>query len=135
MGAGGEVGALARHGLNAMIIEERIYTLIHGKVAQYLQCYADEGRAIQLRILGCNVGYYSVDIGPQNTVVHLWAYSDIAERERRRAALAADAGWRAYLPRIQPLMLTQDTRILKPAGFCADWVRTQLQLAAAGEPA
>lgn len=110
-----------------MIVEERIYTLHHGKVPEYLAIYEAEGRAIQLRILGCNVGYYSVDIGPQNTVVHLWAYVDIAERERRRTALAADEGWRAYLPKIRPLMLTQDTRVLKPAGFFADWVRTQLE--------
>lgn len=111
-----------------MIVEERIYTLHHAQVQTYLGLYEAKGRAIQLRILGCNVGYYSVDVGPQSTVVHLWAYTDIAERERRRAALAADAGWRAYLPSIQPLMLTQETRILKPAAFFADWVRQQLEV-------
>jgi hypothetical protein len=109
-----------------MVVEERIYTLHHGKVPEYLKLYEADGRRIQLRILGCNVGYYSVDIGPQNTVVHLWAYRDIADREARRAALAADAGWQAYVPKIKPLMLVQDTRILKPAGFFGDWVREQL---------
>ena len=44
-----------------MIVEERIYTLHHGKVAEYLNLYEEEGRAIQLKILGCNVGYYTVD--------------------------------------------------------------------------
>ncbi|RYZ06997.1 MAG: NIPSNAP family protein [Comamonadaceae bacterium] len=112
-----------------MVVEERIYTLHHGKVPEYLALYGEEGRAIQLRILGCNVGYYSVDIGPQSTVVHLWAYTDLAERERRREALAQDAGWRAYLPKIKPLMLVQDTRILRPAGFFAGWVRDQLEQA------
>jgi NIPSNAP len=109
-----------------MIIEERIYTLHHGKVPEYLKLYGEEGRAIQLRILGCNVGYYSVDIGPQNTVIHLWAYQDIADRERRRASLAVDSDWQGYLPKIKPLMLTQDTRILKPAGFFSDWIQEQL---------
>jgi len=110
-----------------MIVEERLYTLHHGKVPEYFELYAAEGRAIQLRILGCNVGYYSVDIGPQNMVVHLWAYRDITDREQRRTELAADAGWRAYVPKIKPLMLVQETRILKPAGFFADWVKSQLE--------
>jgi hypothetical protein len=113
-----------------MIVEERIYTLHHAKVPEYFKLYGEEGRAIQLRILGCNVGYYSVDIGPQNTVVHLWAYRDMDDRERRRAALGADPGWQAYLPRIRPLMLTQETRILKPVGFFGEWVRQQLELSA-----
>ena len=110
-----------------MVVEERIYTLHHAKVHEYLQRYEAEGRAIQLRILGCNVGYYSVDVGAQNTIVHLWAYRDMAERERRRAALAEDPGWRAYLPSIRPLMLAQENRLLQPAAFFGDWVRAQLE--------
>ncbi len=110
-----------------MIVEERIYTLHHGKVAEYLKLYEDEGRAIQLKILGCNVGYYTVDTGPQNTVIHLWAYIDAADREKRRSFLAADSHWQAYLPKIRPLMLVQETRILKPAPFFANWLQQQLE--------
>jgi NIPSNAP len=110
-----------------MIVEERIYTLHHGKVAEYLKLYEEEGRAIQLKILGCNVGYYTVDTGPQNTVIHLWAYVDAAEREKRRGVLATDPHWQAYLPKIRPLMLVQETRILKPAPFFAPWLQQQLE--------
>lgn len=110
-----------------MIVEERIYTLHHGKVPEYLQLYAEEGRSPQMELLGCNVGYYSTDIGPQNVVVHLWAYADLAQRELRRAALAADPRWQAYVPKIRPLMLVQETRILKPASFFAQWVQVQLE--------
>ncbi|MFC3339939.1 NIPSNAP family protein [Paracandidimonas soli] len=112
-----------------MVVEERIYTLHHGKVPEYLALYEQDGRDIQLRILGCNVGYYSVDIGPQNTVVHLWAYDSLAERERRRAALTQNPEWQAYILKIRPLILVQETRILRPAGFFADWVSTQLEQA------
>lgn len=112
-----------------MIVEERTYTLHHGKVPEYLRLYAEQGRDIQLRILGCNLGYYSVDIGPQNTVMHLWAYRDHAQRDARRAALQADSGWQAYLPRIKPLMLSQEIRILQPAPFFAGWVRQQMEQA------
>lgn len=110
-----------------MIVEERIYTLHNGKVPEFMRLYEQEGRPIQLRILGCNVGWYFVDVGPQNTVVHLWAYRDYADRERRRAELFADPGWLAYLPKVIPLMLVQETRVMRPAPFFADWVKRQLE--------
>ena len=110
-----------------MVVEERIYTLHHGKVPEYLTLYSQEGRDIQLRILGCNVGYYNVDIGPQNTIVHLWAYSSLTERERRRSELTQNPEWQAYLLKIRHLILRQEARILRPAGFFADWVSIQLE--------
>ncbi len=112
-----------------MIVEERIYTLHNGKVPEFMRLYEQEGRAIQLRILGCNVGWYHVDVGPQNMVVHLWAYTDCADRERRRAAMemAADPGWQAYVPKVIPLMLVQETRVMRPAPFFAEWVKRQLE--------
>jgi hypothetical protein len=62
-------------------------------------------------------------------VIHLWAYLDAAEREKRRGVLAADPHWQAYLPKIRPLMLVQETRILKPAPFFASWLQQQLEAA------
>jgi hypothetical protein len=109
-----------------MIVEERIYTLHHGKVPEYLKLYGEEGREIQLPILGLNVGYYQVDVGPQNTIVHLWAYTDYADREARRQVLQADKRWQAYLQKIRPLTLTQDTRILKPAPFFVAALQKQM---------
>lgn len=118
--------------MTGAVVEERIYTLLHGRVPAYLALYEASGRETQLRILGCNVGYYAVDIGPQNTLVHLWAYRSMADREVRRTALADDEHWRAYLSEVRPLMLSQETRILKPAGFFGAWVEQQLQVAEAG---
>ena len=100
-----------------MIVEERIYTLFTGKVAEYLGAYAAEGMAIQIGHLGPMLGYYSTEIGPLNTLVHLWAYQDAADREARRARMMADPAWQAYIKKIQPLVLTQESRILNPAPF------------------
>ena len=98
-----------------MIVEERIYTLYAGKAPAYLKLYESEGMAIQKPILGRMVGYYGTEFGPLNQVVHLWAYEDLADRPQRRARLAADERWQAYLAKIRPLILEQQTRILKPA--------------------
>ena len=102
-----------------MIVEERIYTLLPGKVAEYLRTYAAEGMALQVAHLGPMLGYYSTEIGPLNTLVHLWAYESIGDRESRRARMLADPAWQTYIKKIQPLVLTQESRILNPAPFFA----------------
>jgi NIPSNAP len=100
-----------------MIVEERIYTLHPGKTPEYLRRYEAEGLEIQRRILGRMVGYFSTEFGPLNQIVHLWAYRDLAERSERRARLISDEGWRAYVEKIRPLILTQENKLLTPAPF------------------
>ncbi|MEO1192397.1 MAG: NIPSNAP family protein [Pseudomonadota bacterium] len=100
-----------------MIVEERIYTLHIGKVPEYLALYEAEGLAIQTRILGRMLGYYQVEFGPQNQLVHLWAYDDLADRATRRKALMQDPGWRAYVAKIRPLVRHQENKLLIPAAF------------------
>jgi hypothetical protein len=102
-----------------VIVELREYTLHHGSVPEYLRLYAEEGLAIQRPILGNLIGYYHTEVGIQNQVVHLWGYADHADREARRARLAEIPEWQAYLARIRPLILTQSTRIMRPAPFFA----------------
>ena len=63
------------------------------------------------------VGYYSSETGDVNQVIHLWAYDDLADRQRRRAALFADPVWLAYIPKIVDLIATQESKILNPARF------------------
>jgi hypothetical protein len=100
-----------------MIVEMRTYTLKPGQAANYLKLYEAEGLATQTRILGRLLGYYSSETGDVNQVVHLWAYEDFADRLRRRAALFADPDWLAYIPKIAPLLVTQESKILNPARF------------------
>ena len=50
-------------------------------------------------------------------MVHLWGYDSLAERERRRAALAADPDWLAYLKQSPDIVVEMESRILVPAAF------------------
>jgi len=97
-----------------MIVEERIYTLHVGKVPDYLALYEAEGFAVQTRILGNLLGYFQVEFGPQNQIVHLWSYSDLADRQQRRKALQSDPDWAAYVRKIRPLVLHQENKLLVP---------------------
>jgi hypothetical protein len=109
-----------------MYVEERVYTLHPGKVPEYLKHYESEGMAIQLRHLPHMVGYYFSEIGPQNTLVHLWAYDDLNQRDRCRAAMQADPAWQAYVQKTRPLVQTQETRMMKCAPFFLDRLKKML---------
>ena len=100
-----------------MIVEERTYHVYTGKLAEVVKLYADEGNAIQLEHLDTFIGAFTVDVGDVSSIVHLWAYDSYAERERRRALLQADQRWKDFLPRLQPLIHTQRTRILLPTSY------------------
>ena len=100
-----------------MIVEMRTYTLALGATGRYFKLYADKGLAVQKRILGHLVGYYSVEVGALNQVVHLWAYDSLDERARRRAALWADKRWLDYVAEVGPLVVKQENQILNPAPF------------------
>ncbi|CAN7759817.1 NIPSNAP family protein [Caballeronia sp. LjRoot31] len=100
-----------------MFVEERIYTIIPGKTPDFLKLYEEEGMAIQARHLPAMVGYYSSDIGTLNLIVHLWAFDDINQRVALRAQMVADPDWRDYLKKLMPLILHQESRMLRPAPF------------------
>src|SRR5205085_7616252 len=100
-----------------VIVEERIYTLQIGAVPEYLRLYEEEGLAIQTRILPRMIGYFSTEIGELNQIVHMWAYESLDERTERRAELNADEGWKAYVEKIRPLLVTMENKLLIPAPF------------------
>ena len=109
-----------------MYVEERMYTLQVGTAAQYFKNYEEFGMKVQLRHLPHMVGYYVTEVGPQNVVIHLWAYEDLNDRARRRAAMQADPEWHAYLVKNRPFMLSQETRIMKCAPFFVERLKKML---------
>lgn len=100
-----------------MIVEMRTYTLALGSTARYFALYSEKGLALQKRILGHLVGYYSVEVGGLNQVIHLWAYDSFEERAKRRAALWADPDWQAYGREMSSLVIKQENQLLSPAPF------------------
>lgn len=112
-----------------MYVEERMYTLVVGKANEYFKLYTEFGMAAQARHLPHMVGYYVTEVGMQNLITHMWAYDTLDQREKCRAAMQADPEWQAYLPKIRPLIVTQETKIHKCAPFFVE--RLNKMLAAA----
>ena len=109
-----------------MFVEERMYRLKIGTVPEYFRHYQSEGMQVQLRHLPHMVGYYVAEIGGLNTVVHMWAYDSLDQRDKCRASMQADPAWQAYLTKTRPLMETQESRVMKCAPFFVERLKTML---------
>ena len=100
-----------------MIVDMRIYTLHPGRTGDLLELFEAEGLPLYQKYCGTLIGYYTSESGTLNQVIHLWGYRDVLDREARRARLAADPLWLNYLERSLPLVVKQESRILRPATF------------------
>ncbi|MBB1482616.1 NIPSNAP family protein [Tessaracoccus sp. MC1865] len=100
------------------VVEERTYVLHTGSsLRDYLSTYERLGLPVQLRILEGFLGYFVTEFGTQNQLVHLWTYSDLEDRRRRRALLAKDPQWLECLSIIRPMIATMENRIMYPTRF------------------
>ena len=108
---------MGRRRVGDVILEQRDYHVTTGKLVELVRLYETEGIAIQESYLGGFVGAFTTDIGALSTYTSLWRYDSFAEREERRGRLQADERWKEVLGKIQPLIHTQQNRILVPTSF------------------
>ena len=102
-----------------MLVDHRNYRIKPGKVAAHLDLYEKHGFTAQTRHLGQPVAYMFSESGEINTLVHIWAYEDAADRAKRRAAMQADPEWQNYL-RVSGeagYLVDQRTMLMIPAKF------------------
>ncbi|MDJ0895236.1 MAG: NIPSNAP family protein [Alphaproteobacteria bacterium] len=100
-----------------MIVEERIYTITVGSLAEYVKNYQELGYEVQTRILGNLIGWYWTEAGPLNQIIHMWGYESFEDRMERRRKLFQDETWLKYLAANRPFIISQETKILIPAPF------------------
>lgn len=102
-----------------MIVDLRIYTCMPNRLPEFVELYEKEAWPLQLKYLENCLGWYTTVEGALNTVVHLWGYQDQGDRERRRAAMAADPAWGAYLRKAGEagLLIKMQNRIIRPTAF------------------
>lgn len=104
-----------------MIVDLRTYTVKIGRLKDFLTLYMREGLPLQHEHLGEPMGYYTTEVGDLAEVVHLWQYTDMADRERRRNAMETDPRWIAYRGRSTELgvLIGQRNLLLKKVDFGA----------------
>ncbi len=100
-----------------VIVEQRDYHVYTGRLPELVRLYEEEGIPIQAEALGGFVGAFVTEIGAVSTYTSMWRYDSFAQREERRAALLARDDWKSFMTKIQPLIHTQQNRILTPTSF------------------
>jgi hypothetical protein len=100
-----------------MIIDLRTYVVRHALLDGFLKLWEEYALPVQLKHLQRFRGMYTVDVGLVNSVVHMWEYDSLSEREIRRAAMEASPEWREYRSRLSKLdaLLRMHSTILRPA--------------------
>ena len=100
-----------------MIYEERIYTIVTGRMAEYMKNYEELGLPVQREVLGTLVGFFHTEIGGLNKVIHIWGYDGLDDRLDKREKLANHPDWPRYLEANVSLIVEQENRVLIPASF------------------
>ena len=106
-----------------MIVDLRIYTCKPNKMNEWIAMYKEMAWPLQQKYLGRCVGWFTTVEGELNTIVHVWAYEDQGDRERRRNAMAADPEWQKLRSRPglsdNEIVANISNVILRPLPFSA----------------
>ena len=96
-----------------MVYELRTYTLIPGKMPEYLKAAETIGRPARGQNYGVNHGYWTSEFGALNQIWHLWKYDSYEERTRLRAELQKNKDWtEKYVPIVKTCLVRQDLRLM-----------------------
>ncbi|NVO15727.1 MAG: NIPSNAP family protein [Rhodoplanes sp.] len=100
-----------------MIYEMRTYELKVGATARYVQQFSEVGLPIVSRYCKL-VGYWVVEGGRLNRVVHVWEFESLEQRSVAREHWWQDPEWiEKYLPLALPLVLSQESILMTAAPF------------------
>ncbi len=102
-----------------MLLDVRAYTCRPGTMKKQLELYEKIGKEPQTRHLGQPLVYMTTETGDPNQYLHIWVYESAADRETKRAGMAADLDWIAYLQESAKLgaLDTQENKLMVPVDF------------------
>jgi hypothetical protein len=98
-----------------MIYELRIYTILPGKVPEFLEILK-EGLSVREKHAKLG-GLFFSEIGKLNQVLHLCSFDSLEDRSKTREALINDAQWQKVLANLNRLIVEAENKILIPADF------------------
>jgi NIPSNAP len=104
---------------DSVLIDHRYYRIKPGMVSAHLDLYEQNGFKAQTRYLGQPFAYLFTESGEVNTLVHMWRYDDVADRAKKRAAMAADSEWQNYIRMMNEsgYLVSQQNNLMLPAKF------------------
>ncbi|MPZ12249.1 MAG: NIPSNAP family protein [Kiloniellaceae bacterium] len=102
-----------------MLLDVRTYRVKPGQLKAHFEVYEKYGKPAQTKHLGQPLVYLRTETGDPNEYLHIWVYENAADREKKRAAMMADAGWQDYLKRSAELgaLVSQSNKLMLPVDF------------------
>ncbi|ABF12352.1 NIPSNAP family protein [Cupriavidus metallidurans] len=102
------------------LVDHRVYTIALRKMPEFMEVFNRLAMPILMETLEHPLGFYTSMVGPQNQFVHLWAYEDLADYERRCRARDCHPRFGEYLAASGHLITAQETRLIRTVdGFVA----------------
>ncbi len=96
-------------------VDHRIYTITLRKMPEFVDVFNRLAMPVLMETLGHPLGFFTSVVGPQNQFIHLWAYDDLADYERRCRARDTHPAFPAYLAASGHLITAQETRLIRVA--------------------
>jgi hypothetical protein len=97
-----------------MLVEICTITCHPGRLAAFLDLFEAAAQALEDRHCGPLTASLTAETGLLNQLMQIRCYRDGADRDARRAALAADPAWPALFDALLPFMQGQEVRLMKP---------------------
>jgi hypothetical protein len=95
------------------LVDHRIYTIALRRMPEFLEVFQQLAMPVLMQTLGHPLGFYTSVVGPQNQFIHLWAYDDLTDYERRCRARDTHPEFPAYLAASAHLITAQETRLIR----------------------
>ena len=101
------------------LVDHRVYTIALRRMPEFIEVFNRLAMPVLMETLGHPLGFYTSMVGPQNQFVHLWAYEDLADYERRCRARDTHPRFGDYLAASGHLITAQETRLIRIADLPA----------------
>jgi hypothetical protein len=95
-----------------MLVDARTYTVVPAELPAYLERVEEVGLPLQSKYGYQLAGYFTVETGQLNRVVHYWKWQNAGERQEKRRALNADPEWVEFRKSNAHVFTAQENRLL-----------------------
>jgi len=90
--------------------------IVQANVEEFKKVFEDEGLPLGAKHGRKLVGQWETSIGPiiPRELIDLWAYEDLAHRQKCQEAMAKDEEFQKFLVKINSLILEETIKIIAP---------------------
>jgi len=97
-----------------MFHEMSIYTTVSGQLPAFTQSFREKTLVLRLQFGGRFKGAWTSEFGLLNTLVVLWEFDDLIQRETTTVLMESSEEWTAHSRALTPSLASVETLLLRP---------------------